>query len=285
VPQLGVNSLRRFEHGWDNHVYELNHSLVAKLSKSSVGGFKLLKEACLLPHLRAELGEIIPRELAKCVVNIDGEECVLLVYEAIRGWVSTQRGMRLTTSTHEVCHMLAQLMEKIHSISPPNECSEMVPVHDTPRKWAEALRSEVFRLIDMAGSTLPSRLRNTILERVVEYAKRLQSLGFTPKLIHGDIDPRNLLVDDTGRLVGLIDWGEAAVGDPAIDYAGLFYVEEHIGKHVLEIQREEYPQYLSPRVGFHRDLAPLYWVAYGASSGNHNLTEAGLRLLRESFPS
>jgi len=43
-----------------------------------------------------------------------------------------------------------------------------------------------------------------------------------PVLIHGDIAPRNLLADpETGRLTGLVDWGDAALADPAMDFAKL----------------------------------------------------------------
>jgi aminoglycoside phosphotransferase (APT) family kinase protein len=37
-----------------------------------------------------------------------------------------------------------------------------------------------------------------------------------PAWIHGDLDARNLLVQD-GQITGLIDWGSACVGDPACD--------------------------------------------------------------------
>ncbi len=41
-------------------------------------------------------------------------------------------------------------------------------------------------------------------------------------LIHGDLAPRNLLVDPTsGAFLALIDWGDAALADPAMDFAKL----------------------------------------------------------------
>jgi aminoglycoside phosphotransferase (APT) family kinase protein len=44
--------------------------------------------------------------------------------------------------------------------------------------------------------------------------------GFRPAVTHSDLGPTHLLVHD-GRLAGVIDWGDARVGDPAIDYAWL----------------------------------------------------------------
>ena len=47
--------------------------------------------------------------------------------------------------------------------------------------------------------------------------------GFRPSLVHADLGPAHLLVRD-GRLAGVIDWGDARIGDPAIDYAWLLNV-------------------------------------------------------------
>jgi aminoglycoside phosphotransferase (APT) family kinase protein len=45
-------------------------------------------------------------------------------------------------------------------------------------------------------------------------------VGFEPAFTHSDLGPEHLLCRD-GRLIGVIDWGDARVGDPAIDYAWL----------------------------------------------------------------
>jgi aminoglycoside phosphotransferase (APT) family kinase protein len=47
--------------------------------------------------------------------------------------------------------------------------------------------------------------------------------GFEPVLTHSDLLPEHMLCRD-GRLVGVIDWGDARVGDPALDYAWLLNV-------------------------------------------------------------
>jgi aminoglycoside phosphotransferase (APT) family kinase protein len=43
-----------------------------------------------------------------------------------------------------------------------------------------------------------------------------------PRLLHGDFRAGNVVVDPaSGRLAGVIDWGNAAVGDPALDFMTL----------------------------------------------------------------
>jgi aminoglycoside phosphotransferase (APT) family kinase protein len=44
----------------------------------------------------------------------------------------------------------------------------------------------------------------------------------TLRVLHGDLKHNNIIVDPTsGRLAGIIDWGNAAVGDPAMDFMSL----------------------------------------------------------------
>jgi aminoglycoside phosphotransferase (APT) family kinase protein len=46
--------------------------------------------------------------------------------------------------------------------------------------------------------------------------------GFRPALTHSDLLPEHLLVHE-GKLAGVIDWGDARIGDPALDYAWLLH--------------------------------------------------------------
>jgi macrolide phosphotransferase len=39
-------------------------------------------------------------------------------------------------------------------------------------------------------------------------------------LVHGDLHAGHILIDDSAKVNGIIDWTEAVVGDPAIDFAG-----------------------------------------------------------------
>ena len=45
-----------------------------------------------------------------------------------------------------------------------------------------------------------------------------------PALVHGDVAPQNLL-EEAGRLTGIVDWGDAMWADPAVDFAKMPLVE------------------------------------------------------------
>lgn len=50
--------------------------------------------------------------------------------------------------------------------------------------------------------------------------------------VHGDIHPRNLLQRD-GRLAGIIDFGDVAAGDPAVDLAGAWLTFDAAGRRAF----------------------------------------------------
>jgi aminoglycoside phosphotransferase (APT) family kinase protein len=55
-----------------------------------------------------------------------------------------------------------------------------------------------------------------------------------PTWIHGDLHPRNILVNESG-ITGVIDWGDVAMGDRATDLAALWclFPEQHLRQQAL----------------------------------------------------
>lgn len=106
--------------------------------------------------------------------------------------------------------------------------------------------------------------------------KRLHQLGpqpydGAPSLLHGDYWPANIVWED-GRIAAVIDWEDAAIGDPLSDVAcaqlELRYV---FGPWGAARFAQAYAQ--------HRDLDPArlaWWQAYVAAAGAKSMGEWGL---------
>jgi aminoglycoside phosphotransferase (APT) family kinase protein len=91
-------------------------------------------------------------------------------------------------------------------------------------------------------------------------------VGFEPALVHADLGAEHLLVRD-GRLAGVIDWGDARVGDPALDYAWLL--------------NGPFPEWdvdpdLRRRARFYHRLGPWYEAHYGLFTDQPAHTQSGL---------
>jgi aminoglycoside phosphotransferase (APT) family kinase protein len=86
------------------------------------------------------------------------------------------------------------------------------------RGWSERWqRSQTSELPQMDA------LAAWLIERLPEDAERAS-------LVHGDFKPDNVMLDarDVGRLVGVLDWEMAAVGDPLIDLGILLAYWVHV---------------------------------------------------------
>ena len=96
-------------------------------------------------------------------------------------------------------------------------------------------------------------------------------VGFDPALLHADLGPEHLLVRD-GRLVGVIDWGDTRVGDPALDYAWLLngpFADWDVDPSVRR------------RARFYHRLGPWYEAHYGVFTNQPAHLERGLAGITE----
>ncbi len=57
------------------------------------------------------------------------------------------------------------------------------------------------------------------VESLLRAAERLGAPAGEPVLVHGDLHVRHLLLDQDGAAVGVLDWGDVCLADPAVDLA------------------------------------------------------------------
>jgi aminoglycoside phosphotransferase (APT) family kinase protein len=134
--------------------------------------------------------------------------------------------------------------------------------------WVEAYRKQcaeferlVFPVVDIDQRAKARRLFGAV-ETLVE---------FEPCLIHADLGPEHLLVRD-GRLVGVIDWGDMCLGDPALDYAWVLNGPFADWEVDSDLRR---------RACFYHRLGPWYEAHYGLFTNQRAHTERGLAGIRD----
>ena len=111
-----------------------------------------------------------------------------------------------------------------------------------------------------------------------------ENFYFQPVLIHADLGPEHILVDQmTGHLSGIIDWEDAQIGDAALDFAGLAsldtpaalddLIELYFGKTGFQSGDPS----LLKRSTWYRAIAPFYQVQYGLQVEASNHLKEGLQ--------
>lgn len=103
-------------------------------------------------------------------------------------------------------------------------------------------------------------------------------------LVHGDLGAEHLLVADD-RLSGIVDWSDAALSDPAVDFARLL---RDFGAGFLDDALEAYggppDDGFAERVLFVARCAALEDLAYGVATGRAEYSDAARASIGRLFP-
>jgi len=192
--------------GWDNRTFRLGADLSARLPSAAGYVPQVEKEHQYLPRLAPLLPLPIPVPLARGASG-EGYPFPWSVYRWLPGETAvTARIDDPTAFATALAHFLAALQRIDPTDGPPPGPHNFfrggpVATYDADtRRAIAALRDE----IDDAAAT------------AVWDAALAASWPGPPVWVHGDVARGNLLVRD-GQLAAVIDWGGAAVGDPACD--------------------------------------------------------------------
>jgi aminoglycoside phosphotransferase (APT) family kinase protein len=143
---------------------------------------------------------------------------------------------------------------------------EQLPLE--PTDWVAAYREQCAEFERVVSPSLPAGLRAQARDL---FAEADTLTGFTPSLVHADLGPEHLRVRD-GRLSGVIDWGDARIGDPAVDYAWL--LNGPFGDWEVEPD-------LRRRARFYHRLGPWFEAHYGLVTGRTDHFDRGLAGIAE----
>ncbi len=115
---------------------------------------------------------------------------------------------------HSVIDDVASFLTVLHAMAP----SATAPLSHWPRAWgAVEYADRLTERLPLIGARYPA-LAASITDFIEEY-RLSQSIGMV--VVHGDLVTDHILVEDGAKhLAGIIDFGDVALGDPALDLAG-----------------------------------------------------------------
>jgi len=126
------------------------------------------------------------------------------------------------------------------------------------------------RRLEAAGlSGLEGRVERGLLAGIRDLMVRLGAgleAGSRPCLVHGDLWYGNLLMRQD-RLSGVLDWEFAAIGDPLVDYAALWYLGDEFMSSFLGSLRQS-AQDLPERIKYYRILREFQGVIWSIENAD-----------------
>jgi len=213
-PELGGATVELLGAGWDNVAFLLDRAFVLRVPRRDVGAELMRNEIRALPLLKPHLPLAIP---APSHVGVPQEGCPypFAVYPVILG--DTACGIPLTDADRTAnASRLGRFLRALHSVPTGGEVAAWAPKDVLAKADLSTRIPDAQARLGACAAHLP-QFDLTPLQ------SRLDDLRGTPPhsagsvWVHGDLYPRHLLLDGDRHLCGVIDWGDAHLGDPAID--------------------------------------------------------------------
>jgi aminoglycoside 2''-phosphotransferase len=117
---------------------------------------------------------------------------------------------------------------------------------------------------------------------------------FSPALVHRDLSgEEHILCDpDMNRIVGIIDWEDSCIGDPAIDFTGIYWDCGERFTHSLLDHYEDMggngpqvdPTFWDRNVFYHR-IIHFNTIIYGMEIGDESYIKRGVKEIDRIFGS
>ncbi|MDA0364358.1 MAG: phosphotransferase [Chloroflexi bacterium] len=230
----------------------------------------LAREARMLPLLATRPFEVTVPTEPRLLTGPSGETLGAL-HRLVSGSMTAKRRLAGAQRQRHLAG-IGRFLATLHTTPAAMARRHGVEVRDM---WSEVSRPRIDATMAIAG---PATRR--WLAQQVEAFESLERSAVPSVLIHGDISPENLLADEQGHLSGVIDFAEARLSDPALDFAGVLH---RFTRRDLDVVLRHYEApidaTLIERVVIYIAISPVYSVTDGyIALGAHERT-VGLQRL------
>ncbi|WP_445486495.1 phosphotransferase [Niallia sp. 03133] len=210
-PHVSLESIEEFGEGFDNTIFLVNKKFVFRFPRRGIAQKLLQTEAKLLPLLADALSLKIPEPI---YFGSESKEYPwsFIGYKLVNGDVPK----RITAAQRmAMVKPLALFLKKLHE-TPLNIVKQIQVPYD--ELFRLDIKQRKIKLVEHLA-LLKSYEKAELYKRVESYTSSLKPIPQEKieVLTHGDLHIRNILVDEKGKLTGVIDWGDAHIGHPAVD--------------------------------------------------------------------
>ncbi|MGO9457649.1 MAG: aminoglycoside phosphotransferase family protein [Acidimicrobiales bacterium] len=255
--------------GTDNAIWRLGHDLVLRLPRIHWAATQPDLEARVLPRLSPHLPVALPEPVA---VGEPGEG---YPYRwAVHRWLPGEAATVASMGDPLVfARDLARVVQALHAV-PPDDA----PPATNRARDLRSYDTETLAAIEYAGELLDAASARAVWER----ALAAPAHRGPPVWVHGDLEG-NCLVR-SGQLSGIVDWGSACAGDPAVDLQVVWsplFTDASRDAFLGTLGVDEAMVERSKGAAIHQACAALgyYWDSYPAmvERSAHKLAVLGVR--------
>lgn len=188
-----------FPNGTDNKIFQLGENMSIRLPRTPAAATRHKKEMYILQELEEKLTLTIPKIVKR------GKSCSLFPHPwVITTWIDGT--VASSTKKIDATIALADFYHAMHTI----------PITTAPKtkrgKSLHAAKKEVEKALPLLKDEFDIKKLHIMWEKALQ----VKEWNKAPVWIHGDLHPGNMIIKSE-KLIGIIDFGLAGIGDPAAD--------------------------------------------------------------------
>jgi macrolide phosphotransferase len=167
----------------------------------------------------------------------------------------------------------------------------LAALHDLPERLVEDVGLPVYtadeyrlrRLAEVDRAAGSGHVPSSLLNRWERALEEVGAWRFVPCVIHSDLAPENVLVDEK-QIVGILEWAETRIADPADDFA---WLASGCSPQTLDVvlaaytasRRAEPDGDLLRRARLAAELAVARWLLHGVSTDDSMIVDDAVGML------
>jgi aminoglycoside 2''-phosphotransferase len=261
-PNLRIKQSKRLLGGWENFVLELNSEIIFR--------FPINKET--EKRLRTEI-ELLPKISGYLPAHVPDYEYVWKGDRKHPAWFGGYRKINgVPLSAHTVlgnekalARAISRFVKQLHDIRLGRSRPPSLLAY-SPDKWVERLKVQHDRIRRIVYPVLPPTLRHASRIFWKNLLEEIAEGDFKPTLIHADLGFENILISpSTGILSGVLDWGYAQIGDPALDFSHLIIDRTELGNEVVRLYGSKDPGFRK-RVQWYVESEAFFDIMWGVEN-------------------
>lgn len=206
-PDLAHLSIRPVDAGWDNVMFRLGDHLCVRLPRRQIAAPLIEHEQIWLPILAKQLAIKVPVPL-----RIGARSPDYPWKWSILPWLSGQTADQMPPDATQA-QRFGSFLQALHQPAPAH--APQNPVRGVPLHQRTAFVEGCMQRLEARTHLITEKIRS------IWRAALNAPTEFQPGWLHGDLHPRNVLVEN-GVITGIIDWGDITAGDVATDLASIW---------------------------------------------------------------
>jgi aminoglycoside 2''-phosphotransferase len=273
-PELAGLPVSASDSGQNNDVLILGGELVFRFPKNADGLRRIAVECAILSRIAGRLSLPVPNPLYANLAAPAGQ--AFMGYRLLPGQPMRPSAPLTDEGWRRAAGSVGRFLRQLHGL--PLGLLDGIELRDGSgcARW-EAMYGEIrAKLLGFMRDDAKAQV-TLVFERLLESLRGAGERGGRA-LVHGDFGPGNVLYDaDAGAVSGVIDFGSAGIGDPAVDLGAMIGPFGY-GEQFLRWAGAEYPglDRLVERARLYAGTFALQEALHGVEHGDEDAFRRGM---------